>query len=72
MNWFLAVTLLLLAVGACLTIGVLTAIGQRRRGGAGILAAGAIVLFPAYWIIWYVRDTKPFARHSGTTRGLEG
>ncbi|WJJ14475.1 hypothetical protein P9990_25100 (plasmid) [Prescottella equi] len=60
MNWPLAVALLVLTVGAYLAIGVLTAIGQRRRGGSGILATGAIVLFPTYWIIWYLRDTKPF------------
>ncbi|BDE59621.1 hypothetical protein REA19_26370 [Prescottella equi] len=61
-NWLLVVTLLLVTVGAYLGIGVLTAIGQRRRGGSGVLAAGAIVLFPAYWITWYLRDTKPFNR----------
>ncbi|MBM4599195.1 hypothetical protein GS440_12840 [Rhodococcus hoagii] len=62
MNWLLVVTLLLVTVGAYLGIGVLTAIGQRRRGGSGILATGAIVLFPVYWITWYLRDTKPFTR----------
>ncbi|BCN54355.1 hypothetical protein RE9425_27450 [Prescottella equi] len=61
-NWLLVVTLLLVTVGAYLGIGVLTAIGQRRRGGSGILATGAIVLFPVYWITWYLRDTKPFTR----------
>ncbi|NKZ73499.1 hypothetical protein GTA09_31025, partial [Rhodococcus hoagii] len=25
-------------------------------------ATGAIVLFPVYWITWYLRDTKPFTR----------
>lgn len=61
-NWLLVVTLLLVTVGAYLGIGVLTAIGQRRRRGSGILATGAIVLFPVYWITWYLRDTKPFTR----------
>lgn len=61
-NWLLVVALLLVTVGAYLGIGVLTAIGQRRRGGSCILATGAIVLFPAYWITWYLRDTKPVPR----------
>lgn len=74
-NWLLVVTLLLVTVGAYLGIGVLTAIGQRRRGGSGALAAGSIVLFPAYWITWYLRDTKPFTRTpqpSGVRQSLNG
>lgn len=61
MNWLLAALLILLVVGAYLALGVLTAIGQRRRRGGAFLAAGAIVFFPVYWVAWYVRDVRPFA-----------
>lgn len=59
--WLLVVVLLLPAVGAYLALGVLTAIGQRRRRGGALLAAGAIVFFPVYWVAWYVRDSGPSA-----------
>jgi len=41
---------------------VLTALGQHRRGGRLPLAVLAGVLFPVTWVVWYVRDQRPYHR----------
>jgi hypothetical protein len=66
-SWILASVLLLLVVGACLGLGVLTAIGQRRRGGGLLAVSGAVPLFPLYWVVWYVRDTWPSTQRPTNT-----
>lgn len=70
-SWFLASALLLLVAGACLGLGVLTAIGQRRRGGGLLAVSGAVPLFPLYWVAWYVHDTWPSTERSTNTPHTE-
>lgn len=51
-----ATVALLAAVAFVVALAILTAIGERRRGGrlAVVLLAG--VFFPVAWIAWYRRD----------------
>ncbi|MFM1731251.1 hypothetical protein ABI214_00510 [Prescottella soli] len=67
MPWFLVSLLLLLTVGGYLALGVLTAIGQRRRSAGLLVVSGAVLLFPVYWVVWYVHDTWPPTRRSADT-----
>ena len=45
-----------------LAVAALTAAGERRRGGRIPLAVLAGVCFPVTWVVWYVRDQRPFQR----------
>ena len=45
-----------------LAFATLTAVGSRRRGAHISLAILAGVCFPVTWVIWYVRDQRPFRR----------
>jgi hypothetical protein len=45
-----------------LAVAALTAVGERRRGGRILLAVVAGVCFPVTWVVWYVRDQRPFQR----------
>ncbi|GAA4689554.1 hypothetical protein [Nocardioides nanhaiensis] len=49
------VPLMLVAVFV-VTLGVLTGVGQRRRGGGVGLCVLAAVCFPLAWAGWYVQD----------------
>ena len=51
--------LLAALVGAGMIVGALvwlTAIGERRRGHAWVVAVVAGVFFPVTWVVWYLRD----------------
>lgn len=55
----------LAALGAALAavpvgLAVLTGTGARRRGGTVPLALLAAVFFPVAWVVWYVRDERPW------------
>jgi hypothetical protein len=43
-------------------LGVLTALGARRRGAGLPLAALAGSAFPVTWTVWYLRDQRPYRR----------
>ena len=42
-----------------LALGILTALGERERGGGVPVAVLAGLAFPLTWIIWYVLDEHP-------------
>ncbi|MDH6679469.1 hypothetical protein M2284_003691 [Rhodococcus sp. LBL1] len=65
--WFLVSLLLLLTLGGYLTLGVLTTIGQRRRSAGPLVVFGAVLLFPVYWVVWYVHDTWPSSGPTANT-----
>ncbi len=65
--WLLVSLFLLLTVGGYLTLGVLTAIGQRRRDAGLLAASGAVLFFPVYWVVWYVHDTWPSTTRQANT-----
>jgi hypothetical protein len=57
------------ALGAVLlALMGLTATGGHRRGQgvAGALAAG--LFFPITWVVWYVRDERPWRPRSAWSR----
>ncbi|TIC83868.1 hypothetical protein E8D34_15000 [Nocardioides sp. GY 10113] len=58
----MAVAVALLAVAPCVLLALLTGLGQRRRGTSGPLVALAGLAFPVTWLIWYLRDERPFRR----------
>lgn len=62
MDWLWVVLLLPLAAGIYLAFGVLTAMGQRRRGGSAPVVAAAVLFFPIYWVAWHMRDNKSLDR----------
>jgi hypothetical protein len=43
-------------------LGVLTALGARRRGAGLPLVALAGSAFPVTWTVWYLRDQRPYRR----------
>lgn len=51
-----AVVTLVVALAAVVALGVVTAIGQRRRGSRPAVVVLAGVFFPVAWIGWYVHD----------------
>ncbi len=56
--------LVLAALVVCLALAVpvTTAVGARRRG-LGVPAAVVVgVFFPVAWVVWYLRDERPYAR----------
>lgn len=53
--------MLLLAVPVS-ALAVLTAFGERHRGGSLPVVLGAGLLFPLAWVSWYVRDRRAVAR----------
>jgi len=50
-----------LACVLVLSLVVLTVLGERRRGGPWVLAVVAGCAFPVTWVVWYVRDVRPYA-----------
>jgi ABC-type polysaccharide/polyol phosphate export permease len=54
----LAVLLVCLLLAAPVT----TAVGARRRGLGTAAAVVVGIFFPVTWVVWYVRDERPFAR----------
>ena len=47
-----------------LSLPVLTGLGEHRRGAnaPAVLVAG--LFFPITWLVWYLKDEKPFRRPS--------
>lgn len=60
MFWLQVVIAGLVVVGSYVGLGVLTALGQRRRGGGVLAVATAILFFPVHWVAWYAGDARPF------------
>lgn len=54
-------TLALALVASVLVLMVLTGLGQTRRGASALTAVVAGVAFPVTWMIWYLRDERPYA-----------
>ncbi|HEY1117717.1 MAG TPA: hypothetical protein VGE43_08430 [Acidimicrobiales bacterium] len=50
------VVILVLAVATVVAFGLVTAVGQRRRGSRPAVVVLAGVFFPVAWIGWYVHD----------------
>ncbi|NKS63483.1 hypothetical protein GS493_13455 [Rhodococcus hoagii] len=61
MFWLQVILAGLLVVGSYVGLGVLTAMGQRRRGGGVLAVATAVLFFPVHW-----------ARGTRVTRGPSG
>jgi hypothetical protein len=59
MDGILASAIGLFAV-ALLALVVLTATGSHRRGAPLPLAALSGLLFPLTWVVWYLRDERPY------------
>lgn len=56
-----AVAALALVMGAALlTLMGLTATGERRRGHGLVLVVLAGAVFPLTWVVWYLRDERPY------------
>ena len=54
------ITILALLLGvAVLSLMVLTAAGERRRGTGIGLSVVAGLFFPISWVVWYQRDERP-------------
>ena len=45
-----------------LAVVTLTAAGSRRRGTGISLAVVAGLCFPITWVVWYLRDQRPYRR----------
>lgn len=45
-----------------LAVVTLTAAGSRRRGTGVSLAVAAGLCFPITWVVWYLRDQRPYRR----------
>ncbi|MGO4200691.1 hypothetical protein AB4Z09_02825 [Rhodococcus sp. TAF43] len=43
----------------------LTSTGAHRRGQRPIPAAGSGLFFPVTWVVWYIRDERPFGAVTG-------
>jgi len=63
MFWPQVITAFLLVIGSYVGLGVLTAVGQHRRGGSALAVATAVLFFPVHWVAWYARDSR---RSSGS------
>jgi hypothetical protein len=50
------IVMLMVVVGFVVAIAVLTAIGERRRGGGPAVAVLAGLFFPVAWAVWYSHD----------------
>ncbi len=46
-------------------LAVLTAVGARRRGASAALAVLAGLGYPFTWVVWYLRDERPYTRAVG-------
>jgi hypothetical protein len=44
-------------------LGVLTALGSRRRGAGWAITGLSGLFFPVTWVAWYVRDGAATQRH---------
>lgn len=62
--------IVVLLFGASVLIAVmgLTTIGARRRGRGLMVALLAGLLFPIAWVVWYLRDERPYRRQARTPR----
>lgn len=56
------VVFIVVLVCGVLPLMFLTGLGGQRRGMAMLPAMAAGVLFPATWVVWYVRDEHPYRR----------
>ena len=45
-----------LLLGAMVALGLLTSLGERRRGARAVVVPLAGLLFPVTWVVWYARD----------------
>ncbi len=53
--------LVVAATAPYLALGLLSAIGQRRRGGRWWHLLLALVLWPGAWTVWYLVDGRGVA-----------
>ena len=44
-----------------LSIAILTGLGEHRRSGRVWLAVVAGFVFPIAWVVWYVKDERPWS-----------
>ncbi len=40
---------------------VLTGMGETQRGARPLTVVVAALFFPVTWMVWYVRDERPYA-----------
>lgn len=45
-----------------LSLALLTALGERRRGAGGVVVTLAGLFFPVAWLAWYLKDERPYRR----------
>jgi len=58
----------LVLLGGLLTLVVLTGVGARRRGHAALPAMVAGVFFPVTWVVWYLRDERPYRQAASSPK----
>jgi len=61
----------LVLLGGVLALVVLTGVGARRRGQTALPASLAGVFFPVTWVVWYLRDERPY-RQAATSSPKAG
>jgi hypothetical protein len=60
---------LLVAGAVLLMLMGFTATGGHRRGHGVVVALATGLFFPITWVVWYVRDERPWRSRSAWSRG---